>query len=204
MNKICRYHTALHRHICRDRERQQLQHLEPFIIIKEEWRQPQSIVPFTCANHRRSGREKRDYMQQIKTMEPAQVGEVCRIGRQNFTHPWSEQDYMEHLKDDERIYLVAECEGDVAGSCVCSFETADLCNVTVDERCRRRGLAEALLREAFERCLDKGVEQVLLEVRESNVAAIGLYEKLGFAVISRRRGYYRDPQEDALIMQKHL
>lgn len=102
-------------------------------------------------------------MQQIKTMEPAQVGEVCRIGRQNFTHPWSEQDYMEHLKDDERIYLVAECEGDVAGSCVffCSFETADLCNVTVDERCRRRGLAEALLREAFERCLDKGVEQVL-------------------------------------------
>lgn len=145
-------------------------------------------------------------MQQIKTMEPAQVGEVCRIGRQNFTHPWSEQDYMEHLKDDERIYLVAECEGDVAGSCVffCSFETADLCNVTVDERCRRRGLAEALLREAFERCLDKGVEQVLLEVRESNVAAIGLYEKLGFAVISRRRGYYRDPQEDALIMQKNL
>ena len=113
---------------------------------------------------------------------------------------------MEHLKDDERIYLVAECEGDVAGSCVffCSFETADLSNVTVDERCRRRGLAEALLREAFERCLDKGVEQVLLEVRESNVAAIGLYEKLGFAVISRRRGYYRDPQEDALIMQKHL
>ena len=49
-------------------------------------------------------------MQQIKTMEPAQVDEVCRIGRQNFTHPWSEQDYMEHLKDDERIYLVAECD----------------------------------------------------------------------------------------------
>ena len=42
---------------------------------------------------------------------------------------------MEHLKDDERIYLVAECEGDVAGSCVffCSFETADLCNVDAED-----------------------------------------------------------------------
>ena len=65
-------------------------------------------------------------MQQIKTMEPAQVGEVCRIGRQNFTHPWSEQDYMEHLKDDERIYLVAECEGDVAGSCQEQLRAIDL------------------------------------------------------------------------------
>lgn len=145
-------------------------------------------------------------MQQIKTMEPAQVDEVCRIGRQNFTHPWSRQDYLEHLEDEDKIYLVAESEGNIAGSCVfwCSFETADLCNVAVDLKYRRQGIAEALLQEAFEQCRGKGAEQVLLEVRESNAAAIALYEKLGFAVISQRRNYYRDPQEDALIMQKYL
>ena len=70
--------------------------------------------------------------------------------------------------------------------------------------CRIAGKAQALLHQAFKKCAGEGVEQILLEVRESNEAAIKLYVKLGFNEISLRRNYYRDPQEHAVIMQKIL
>lgn len=143
---------------------------------------------------------------QIKYMDMAEVEAAAALQRENFTHPWSEQDYMDHLQDEDKIYLTAVQDGAVVGSCVlwCSFETADLCNIVVDSSHRREGIAEALLERAYEECTGKGAEQILLEVRESNKAAIGLYIKSGFNKISLRKNYYRDPQEHAVIMQKIL
>ncbi len=143
---------------------------------------------------------------QIKHMEPAEITAVTALQRNNFAHPWSEQDYMDHLQDQDKIYLTALQDGIVVGSCVlwCSFETADLCNIVVDVSHRREGIAQALLHQAFKKCAGEGVEQILLEVRESNEAAIKLYVKLGFNEISLRKNYYRDPQEHAVIMQKIL
>lgn len=143
---------------------------------------------------------------QIKHMDATEMAEVAALQRENFAHPWSEKDYMEHLQDKDKIYLTAVKDGRVVGSCVlwCSFETADLCNIVVDPAHRREGIAEALLHQAFRECAAKGVEQILLEVRESNASAIGLYDKSGFDRISVRKNYYRDPQEHAVIMQKTL
>lgn len=143
---------------------------------------------------------------QIKHMDISETASVATLQKGNFTHPWSEQDYMEHLQDQDKIYLTAVQDGAVVGSCVlwCSFETADLCNIVVDTAHRREGIAEALLHQAFQECAGKGVEQILLEVRESNEAAIGLYNKSGFERISLRKNYYRDPQEHAVIMQKNI
>ncbi len=143
---------------------------------------------------------------QIKHMEKSETAAVAALQRDNFAHPWSEQDYTEHLQDEDKIYLIALQDDAVVGSCVlwCSFETADLCNIVVDPSHRREGIAEALLERAFKECTGKGAEQILLEVRESNEAAIGLYIKIGFNKISLRKNYYRDPQEHAVIMQKIL
>lgn len=143
---------------------------------------------------------------QIKHMEMAEAPAVAALQRENFAHPWSEQDYTEHLQDEDKIYLTALQDDAVVGSCVlwCSFETADLCNIVVDPAHRREGIAGALLYQAFRECVGKGAEQILLEVRESNEAAIGLYDKLGFRRISIRKNYYRDPQEHAVIMRKNL
>ncbi len=143
---------------------------------------------------------------QIKYMDETETTETAILEKDNFTHPWSEQDYMEHLHDEDKIYLTAVQDSIVVGSCVlwCSFETADLCNIVVDAAHRREGIAEALLYQAFQECAGKDVEQILLEVRESNRAAIGLYDKLGFERISLRKNYYRDPREHAVIMQKKL
>ena len=143
---------------------------------------------------------------QIKYMEKSETAAAAALQRDNFAHPWSEQDYMEHLQDEDKIYLTALQDDAVVGSCVlwCSFETADLCNIVVDPAHHREGIAGALLYQAFQECADKGAEQILLEVRESNEAAIGLYDKLGFRRISIRKNYYRDPQEHAVIMRKNL
>jgi [ribosomal protein S18]-alanine N-acetyltransferase len=72
-------------------------------------------------------------------------------------------------------------------------------NVAVDDRLRRQGLASALIERLFE-LADGPSEQYTLEVRTSNGPAIKLYESFGFRSSGRRRGYYHDNREDALIM----
>ena len=104
------------------------------------------------------------------------------------------------------LALVAEEDGAPAayvGAHVAADE-ASINNVATDPQYRRRGLAEALLRELMARAEKQGVRKYSLEVRVGNAAAIALYTKLGFEPVGVRRRYYSHPQEDALIMIKEL
>ena len=151
----------------------------------------------------------------IKRKEVDDIPQVVQMGQHYFAHPWTQEDYKKHYQEQDKIYLVCMQEKPcmqenlcmqsdyvVASSVVwCSFDTADLCNIMVAEAYRRRGLAEQLLHQSFCLCRELGVERVLLEVRESNLPAIRLYEKLHFRQISMRRAYYRNPVENAVIME---
>ena len=75
-------------------------------------------------------------------------------------------------------------------------------NVAVHPDFRRKGIAEALIEELVETLKRKDSHCLTLEVRASNGPAIALYEKLGFAQVGRRKNYYRNPKEDALILRK--
>lgn len=143
---------------------------------------------------------------QIKRMEAADISQVVQMGQHCFAHPWTQEDYRKHYQEKDKIYLVCMHENHVVASSVvwCSFDTADLCNIVVAEPYRGRGIAERLLHESFCLCREMGVERVLLEVRESNLPAIKLYEKLHFQQISVRRNYYHDPMENAVIMELNL
>jgi ribosomal-protein-alanine N-acetyltransferase len=77
-------------------------------------------------------------------------------------------------------------------------------NLAVHPSFRRRGLARALLARVLEEARRSAVELVYLEVRPTNVEALTLYESLGFRVIGRRKGYYFDTGEDALVMEARL
>ena len=77
-------------------------------------------------------------------------------------------------------------------------------NVVVAGERRRSGIGSALMQALLQNLRSSGVAGVLLEVRESNTAARRLYEKLGFALEGRRRGYYQDPVEDALLFRLML
>jgi len=72
-------------------------------------------------------------------------------------------------------------------------------NIVIANSAQRRGLGTRLVQEVLERAQTQGAQAVLLEVRESNRAARGLYSKLGFVESGRRKSYYRNPGEDAVL-----
>lgn len=80
-------------------------------------------------------------------------------------------------------------------------EEANLNTLAIDPLFQRKGAASTLLSVAFETLKEKGVQEVYLEVRASNRAAISLYEKIGFQQKGERKDFYKNPQEHALIMQ---
>lgn len=106
----------------------------------------------------------------------------------------------------ENVYMVAENEGGIIAYCtvVTSYETADLCNIAVRENYRKKHIAQRLLSECILQCKSINVERMLLEVRESNIPAILFYRKMDFLQIGKRKGYYSQPAEDAIIMEKVL
>ena len=74
-------------------------------------------------------------------------------------------------------------------------------NVVIASSLRRFGLGSLMLEHLLQTAKNKGITRVFLEVRESNLAAVKLYEKAGFLVTGRRKSYYRAPDEDALLLQ---
>ena len=137
-------------------------------------------------------------------MNESHVSAVAELEKICFSDPWSENSVASELKNKLALWLVAEEEGRVAGyigSQTCGDES-DVMNVAVHPDFRRRGIAETLVNALVEQL--KAIESrcLTLEVRASNVPAISLYEKLGFSEVGRRKNYYRNPREDALIMRK--
>ena len=140
----------------------------------------------------------------IVKMNESHVSQVAGLEKICFSDPWSEKSVASELSNPLSLWLVAEEEGRVAayiGSQTVMDET-DMMNVAVHPDFRRQGLGEQLVTQLVEQLKEKGSHCLLLEVRASNAPAIGLYEKLGFAQIGRRKNYYRNPREDALILRK--
>ena len=137
----------------------------------------------------------------IRRLTYADLPQVIAIERRAFPTPWSLAMFVLELSKPSGICLAATREGKLVGYLVCSrYDTVwHLMNVAVDPDARRTGVATALLRALLERVDDPGARYTL-EVRESNLAAIALYERFGFRTAGMRRRYYQDNGEDALIM----
>lgn len=131
-----------------------------------------------------------EYLQQLAEAEKA-----C------FSDPWPIEAFQSEMSDPYFYLLAFEGEQIVgyAGG-MSLYETCDLNNIAVLPRCRRRGIAAALLRAFLDEARRRGAEQTLLEVRESNLPAIRLYESHGFTAYGKRKNYYRNPAEDAVLM----
>lgn len=129
---------------------------------------------------------------------------VAALQARSFTHPWSVDAIsweLEHT-DVARLYVMADPRGAVVAYCACwiVFDELHLNSLAVLDTARRRGLARRLLAVVFAEAVAAGARSATLEVRESNTAARGLYEGLGFQVEARRRNYYQGPREDALVL----
>ena len=126
---------------------------------------------------------------------------MIALERRAFSTPWSLAMFVLELSKRTGICLAALRDGRVVGYLVCSrYDTVwHVMNVAVDDRLLRQGIASALMERLFDEA-DRDGEQYTLEVRTSNGSAIQLYERFGFRVAGRRRGYYHDNREDAVIM----
>lgn len=144
----------------------------------------------------------------IRDMSPSDLGEVQTIEETSFTTPWSISSFKFEVDNDETILKVAVFNEHIIGY-VCLRTILDIThvlNLVVTPDFRRKGTGGMLLRSAVEELerVKPDVRSLTLEVRESNRAAIGLYEKSGFLVTGRRTGYYQRPSEDAVIMELNL
>ena len=116
--------------------------------------------------------------------------------------PWSREDFFREMRNELAAYVVGELDGQIvayAGAWV-SFDQAEVMHVAVDEKLRGQGIGTLLFGELIKTVKARGATSITLEVRPSNTAAIKLYESFGLKSVGRRRGYYLDNGEDALIM----
>ena len=140
----------------------------------------------------------------IRKMTEDDLDKVCIIENEAFSVPWSRESIKNAMNNSDNIYIVSEEDGEVTGFAGFwkSYETADLCNIVVMEKYRKQHIGYKLLAEGIRLCKERGIERIMLEVRQSNTSAICLYQKMDFKEIGKRRGYYKEPVEDAIIMER--
>lgn len=137
-------------------------------------------------------------------MDKSHVEAIADLEQQCFADPWSITSISSELKNPLSLWIVA-MDGPVLAGYVGSQSVmgwADMMNLAVAPAYRCRGVGASLVLELIRRLQENQVTSLTLEVRASNVPAIQLYDKLGFAEVGRRPGYYHNPKEDALILRK--
>jgi ribosomal-protein-alanine N-acetyltransferase len=130
------------------------------------------------------------------------LADILSIERVSFPSPWGREAFEHEMKNPlSRFWGILTNGGLVAYICFwVAANEIHLMNVAVDPEMRQRGLGRRLMEKLFQSGVEEGVQKIWLEVRPSNEAARVLYSGMGFIEVGRRRGYYTDTGEDAIIM----
>lgn len=144
----------------------------------------------------------------FRPMRNDDLDSVMHIDHLSFSMPWPESAYRHDLNENPSAMLwvaehYAQDEGNrVVGMIVLwlVLDEVHIATLAVDPDFRGRGIGSSLLEFVLTKAMDRGARQALLEVRASNLVAQSLYKGYGFEIVSRRPRYYRDNNEDALLM----
>lgn len=143
----------------------------------------------------------------LRDMTEADLESVLRIEREVHAHPWTPGNFSDALRSGY-LCKVHEAEQGMLGYAVLmlAVDEAELLDIAIAARQQRRGLGRQLLEQMLELARRRGMRRMVLEVRASNAAAIGLYRKAGFTDIGLRRDYYpaANGREDAILMGREL
>lgn len=139
---------------------------------------------------------------EIKSATTDDVAALVKIEEACFSVPWSAQSLRESLQNEASRFYLALADGEPAGYIGVQIFSGEgyVTNVAVLPAYRRQGIARALVK----RTMKNEMEFLTLEVRESNAPAIQLYTSLGFETVGKRPRFYREPEEDALLMTKYF
>lgn len=146
----------------------------------------------------------------IALAEP-DTDQILDIEQRSFKRPWHRDSFLYELTMADsfnygvKIKNSPAVEPIVAYICYRVFDAEmHLLKIAVSPEWRSRGMGQWLLVTCMEKEKENGTIRILLEVRRSNRPAIAMYDKMGFCVIGKRRNYYPDTHEDALVMTKNL
>ena len=130
------------------------------------------------------------------------IEKVLEIENLSFLSPWGYQAFLEELRNPiSHLWGVTENKILYGNLCFWMFDREiQLINLAVHPKKRCKGFGLYLLTKMIEECISKGIPNIWLEVRRSNLAAKSLYDKLGFEAVGCRPRYYSDTNEDAIIM----
>lgn len=140
---------------------------------------------------------------QIRPMVFTDVDGVLAVEQQSFTTPWSREAFVSEMKDNElALYIVLTDGEDIKGygGMWRILDEGHITNIALLPECRGQGLGTKLLQHLISMAKKQQIQALTLEVRPSNCAALGLYEKMGFVIKGTRKRYYTDNGEDAHIM----
>ena len=137
----------------------------------------------------------------LRLMLESDLDRVIFIERELFSSPWPREAFWQEIENE--LAQVLEVDGEIQGY-VCALQVldeAEISNVAVSKAYQRRGFGKILVTSMIDDLYSKGCVRIFLEVRDTNIAAIKLYSKMGFELLGARKKYYSDPVEDALVMK---
>ena len=139
----------------------------------------------------------------IRWMIRRDMPEVLEIEKQSFEFPWSEEDFIRCLRQRNCIGMVAEYDERVVGSMIYELHKTRLhiLNFSVHDDHRRRGVGKAMVDKLISKLSFQRRNRILLEIRETNLAAQLFFRDAGFRAVSVLRDFYDDTTEDAYLMQ---
>lgn len=142
---------------------------------------------------------------EIIKMTSELIPEVARLEIVCFSQPWSEKALAEELGNENSHFLAAVSDKLIGYIGVQEiYGEAYITNVAVFGEYRKSGVGRALLKAACDGAKNRGCEFITLEVRESNIPAITLYESEGFEKVGIRKNFYSAPSENGLIYTKYF
>lgn len=137
----------------------------------------------------------------ITDMDAIGARKAAELEKRCFSSPWELEEYEKSRQREDFSCLCAYTDGEFSGFLM-AFHVLDECHlldIATEEKFRRQGVGAALIRELMKRAGEKDGGVIYLEVREKNQAARGLYEKLGFVPVGKRKDYYKYPTDDAVL-----
>ena len=138
----------------------------------------------------------------FRLCEAQDLPAVMELDREAFFDPWSLETWQRELQNPIAVWIVEEVEREIVGYAGIwnVAGEAQVMRVAVRKALRNRGLGLMLMQELIHKSLESGAEAMTLEVRESNAAALKVYERCGFVSQGVRPNYYEDTHEGAVIM----
>ena len=145
----------------------------------------------------------------IAAMVPADIPGVLGIESISFPTPWSESAFRYELQENPYASLFVAKTRDqssvLAFACVWIVDQEmKINNIAVHPEFRTRGVGTRFLKFLLEYAASQGCREVTLEVRPSNEVALHLYQEAGFVPVGRRKQYYTDTHEDAIVMWRRI